>query len=218
VFPCPARTRDRTRPRRVRPPLEQQPSKLEVAALDGVEQRRHLTFAGPLHGRCGRPCSVGRERASQTTFGRPDRSMSAGRERRSDEWSSPRAPSPTGASLPAWTTSTSAGRDCRSATNGAVSRAALELRLAAGLDDEQERRSRLLLVDETGSLRRALDPRLAAPSDESEQRPTRGARTCSLLLSTDAGVSARTQLTLAWDEDQASAAAPWAPPHCCIRG
>jgi hypothetical protein len=39
-----------------------------------------------------------------------------------------------------------------------------------------------------------LDPRRTAPSDEAEQRPTRGARTC-WLLPTDAGVSARTQLT-----------------------
>ena len=36
--------------------------------------------------------------------------------------------------------------------------------------------------------------------DESEQRPTRGTGTCWLLLSTDAGVSAHTQLTPARDE------------------
>ena len=46
-----------------------------------------------------------------------------------------------------------------------------------------------------------------ASHDESEQWTTRGARTCWLLLSTDAGVSARTQLTTARDEVRARRAA-----------
>src|SRR3954471_23868188 len=41
--------------------------------------------------------------------------------------------------------------------------------------------------------------------DETEQRPTRGARPGWLLLSTDAGVSARMRLTPARDETRASA-------------
>jgi hypothetical protein len=41
---------------------------------------------------------------------------------------------------------------------------------------------------------------VAAGLDESEQRPSRGARTCWLLLH-DAGVSSRTPLTPARDDD-----------------
>ena len=49
-------------------------------------------------------------------------------------------------------------------------------------DDDQERRGRLLLLGEGAVLAHRLARPLAAESDESEQRPTRGARTCWLLL------------------------------------
>ena len=50
------------------------------------------------------------------------------------------------------------------------------------------------------------DSRRAIESDESEQWPTRRARTCWLLLSTDASVAARTQRTPAQDETRQSLA------------
>ena len=72
------------------------------------------------------------------------------------------------------------------------------------LDDHRERRGRVLLLGKGAVLTQRVAGPLAAELDESEQRPTRGARTCWLLLSTDAGVSARTQLTPARDESELS--------------
>ena len=63
---------------------------------------------------------------------------------------------------------------------------------------------RLLLLGKGAVLAHRFERPLAAEMDESEQRPTQGARTCWLLLSTDAGVSARTQLTPARDERRSS--------------
>jgi hypothetical protein len=68
------------------------------------------------------------------------------------------------------------------------------------MDDEKARGLRLLLLGKGAVLRTASNHRLTAEMDESEQRPTRGARTCWLLLSTGAGVPARTQLTPARDD------------------
>jgi hypothetical protein len=61
-------------------------------------------------------------------------------------------------------------------------------------------RGRLLLLGKGAVLAHLLARPFAAESDESEQRPTRGARICWLLVSTDAGVSARKQLTPARDD------------------
>jgi hypothetical protein len=53
-----------------------------------------------------------------------------------------------------------------------------------------------------------LEPVLASPLDESEQRPTRGARTPLAAPSTDAGVSARKQLTPARDDQRGPRSSP----------
>jgi len=79
------------------------------------------------------------------------------------------------------------------------------------VEDEEERRVRLLLLGKAAVLAHQYERPLAAEMDESEQRQTRGAGTCWLFLSTDAGVSARTQLTPARDEDQVSASVGFAP-------
>ena len=79
------------------------------------------------------------------------------------------------------------------------------------LDDHRERRGRVLLLGKGAVLTQRVAGPLAAELDESEQRQTRGAGTCWLFLSTDAGVSARTQLTPARDEDQVSASVGFAP-------
>jgi hypothetical protein len=70
------------------------------------------------------------------------------------------APHERGRSLPhpRRATSGSAGHHRRSSTKGAVSGPAVDAPVATQLDDEQERTSRLLLVDETDSLRRSVRP------------------------------------------------------------
>ena len=60
------------------------------------------------------------------------------------------------------------------------------------MDDEQARGLRLLLLGNGAAFALRFERSLTAEMDESEQRPARGARTCWLLLSTDAAISART--------------------------
>jgi hypothetical protein len=70
-----------------------------------------------------------------------------------------------------------------------------ELQRTHAPDDGQERTVGLLLLGKGAVLAHGFERPLAAGLDESEQRSIRGARGCWLLLSTDAGVSARAQLT-----------------------
>jgi hypothetical protein len=80
---------------------------------------------------------------------------------------------------------------------------------APASDDDQERRGRLLPPGKGAVPAHRLARRLAAESDESEQRPTQGAGTCWLLLFTDAVVSAAVDETPVFSAKEQSWGTAW---------